>query len=501
MKDTALAPIPVRFRFAPGGTDPAAVADIVDALQDLMAPHMLGEELRRAGLEQPALPTPPADPADQPTPPAEPADPTDPAAPADQTDPTDPTDPTEPVQPVKTVLVPLEPGTDIQRARRALISRLAGPLPARTSLIMQTSGSTTDNGHLVAISGSALVSAARSTSAALGRPGRWILALPANHIAGLQVLARSILAGTRPVIVNNTKGFKPAALARAIRRATEDPNVPAYLSLVPTQLSMILDEGGECVEALRSLEAILVGGAALTPYLRDRALAVGAKIVTTYGMTETCGGCVYDGRPLAGVQVAAVGGQVLISGTVLMEGYLEKPGPEAEDPFIYMGMRKWLRTQDTGRMEGPRLVIQGRADDVINTGGVKVHASAVEQSAANVGGVGEVCVVGLPDARWGEVVTAVVVPAKDVDVDLLAPLLGSSHGLPASDAPAGGLAEPDSLAARIRTAVTAELGPAHAPRIVAIVPLMPRLGSGKTDRREVAALAGRELRAGRAWVR
>lgn len=549
MKNTAPAPIPVRLRLLPGGTAPVAVANLIDALTPLVTAEMTDTEKRDADrltrklnpdvsprMIAPALAGRGAASAAEATfsntndageLAAQAA--ADVAAaqnrtpqlggaaaalagsllsraeweaqqagesPAQQTPPPAPTALDEAASKsgkTREIIVPIEPGADPEEARRILISRLNGPMPSRTSLIMQTSGSTTANGHLVSLSMPAIVASARSTLAHLGTPGRWILALPVNHIAGLQVLVRSILSGSRPVIVDTTKGFKLPALVRAINRATDHPEVPAYLSLVPTQLAQIVDESGEALQALTKVKAVLLGGASTTPYLLKRAREAGVNIVTTYGMTETCGGCVYDGLPLAGVQVAAVSGQIWLSGTVLMEGYLEVPLPGEESPFIEMGARRWMRTRDTGRMDGPRLVVQGRSDDVINTGGVKVHASAVENAASEVRGVGEVAVVGLPDPRWGEVVTAVVVPATDVEEDdILDPL--SSLG-------AGGLAEPDSLAARIRTTVAAEIGSTHAPRIIVVVPFLPKMGPSKIDRREVVAMARRELRAGRAWVR
>lgn len=534
MSDTAKRGVPVQFCFLTGGTKPQDVVNLAEFLDTAIEPFLTSEEkLARSGREitddydweaafaevraqensteqtsdTPANPTPAE--ADLPEQPVEaPLGATDtekPAADTAETDHTADNTPTDapPSQPVRKILVPIAPGVDPERARQTLRSRLNGPLPAKTDLIMQTSGSQTGNGHLVAISASALVSSARSTLAALGGPGRWILALPTQHVAGLQVLTRSLISGTKPVIVDTTSGFKPASLARAVERATQDSTLPVYLSLVPTQVSKILDQGGDAVAALAKVHTILVGGAAFTPFLADRAKAVGWHVVETYGMTETCGGCVYDGIPLLGTQVSTVGDTVWITGTSLMEGYVEKPpagvDPVEASPWIQMGPRRWFKTSDTGRMEGPRLIIQGRTDDVINTGGVKVHASAVEQAALSVTGVGEVCVVGLPDARWGELVTAVVVPGDDLDVDLLAPMLGS----PASLGIYGGneAGEPDSLAARIRTAVTAELGAAHAPRVVVVVQHLPTLGPGKVARHEVGELAKRELRAGRAWVR
>ena len=576
MSDTAKRGVPVRFRIMTGGTRPADVVNLAEALSALVEPLLTPEErLRRegqgwvddydwgydeedtaavprdedggaapvsgaapgedggadpgqnlarvgvdtsedgdsanstsaAGSSQPQdeLPTPPLPatiPAD-----AVNANPSHATSTGTSTGTSTPENTDASAAPkVKEILVPIARGLDPETARRQLTQRISGPLPAKTSLIMQTSGSTTGTGHLVGLSASALVSSARSTIAALGRPGRWILALPVEHIAGFQILTRSILSGTKPVIVDISRGFDPNALVRAVERATSDPEVPAYLSLVPTQVSKILDLGGEPVEALAKLDTILVGGAAFTPFLADRAKATGWHVVETYGMTETCGGCVYDGVPLLGMQVSTVGDQIWICGTTMMEDYLEKPvrvgttGAEAESHWVQMGPRRWFRTSDTGRMEGPRLIIQGRTDDVINTGGVKVHASAVEESARSVSGVGEVCAVGLPDARWGELVTAVVVPSQDIDMDLLAPMLGSPSSLGVRDGH-GGVAEPDSLAARIRTAVTAELGTAHAPRVVVVVQRLPLLTNGKVDRIEVAEVAKRELRAGRAWVR
>lgn len=549
MSDTSKRGVPVRFRVMPGGTNPSAVVALAEVLATLIEPHLTEEERRaRQGLpplddydwgypEQdadPALPARSPLPHPVPTPSltsveGEPASPASPVAPEQAVSPADSPSadaplasfdspaqstgdspaPAAAIPPsaavlkpakVKEILVPIAPSASPELARSNIRQRLKGALPTRTDLIMQTSGSQTGTGHLVALSADALVSSARSTIAALGQPGRWILALPVNHIAGLQVLTRSIISGTKPIIVDTTSGFNPQQLVRAVERATSDPNVPAYMSLVPTQVSRILDDGGEPVEALRKLHTILVGGAAFTPFLSDRAQAAGWHVVETYGMTETCGGCVYDGMPLVGTQVSTVGDTVWITGTTLMEDYLEKPSPGEESPWIQMGPRRWFKTSDTGRMEGPRLVIQGRTDDVINTGGVKVHASAVEQASLAVSGVGRICVVGLPDARWGELVTALVVPDQNIDVDLLAPMMGSPASLGVRGAN-GEKVEPDSLAARIRTAVTAELGAAHAPRVIIIVAQLPLLGPGKVDRQEAAAIAQREMRAGRAWVR
>ena len=190
--------------------------------------------------------------------------------------------------------------------------------PAGTAVVIATSGSTGEP-KLVALSGAALRASARATEARLGGPGRWLLALPAEHVAGIQVIVRALLAGAPPVVMDLRTGFRPDAFAAAT--AALGPG-RRYTSLVPTQLRRILDAEG-AVAALRSYAAVLVGGAALDPATRERALAAGVRVVTTYGMSETAGGCVYDGVPLDGVTVELdEDGRILLGGPTLASGYL-----------------------------------------------------------------------------------------------------------------------------------------------------------------------------------
>ena len=163
-------------------------------------------------------------------------------------------------------------------------------------LVIATSGSSVGKPRLVGLSTDALIASAKATELALDGPGRWILALPTHHIAGAMVLLRAAVAETNPQVVDTTQGFDPAALLPAIAGVTQD-QMPGYLSLVPTQLVQCLDAGDQVIDALRSLSAILVGGAAISQNLLQRALDAGLKVRTTYGMTETSGGCVYDGEP------------------------------------------------------------------------------------------------------------------------------------------------------------------------------------------------------------
>ena len=340
--------------------------------------------------------------------------------------------------------------------------------PAGTAVVIATSGSTGEP-KLVALSGAALRASARATEARLGAPGRWLLALPAEHVAGIQVIVRALLAGAPPVVMDLRTGFRPDAFAAAT--AALGPG-RRYTSLVPTQLRRILDAEG-AVAALRSYAAVLVGGAALDPATRERALAAGVRVVTTYGMSETAGGCVYDGVPLDGVTVDLdEDGRILLGGPTLASGYLRADGDGAGARgggagsgaagggtgvgSAFAGGR--FRTGDLGRWRHGRLEVLGRADDVIVTGGEKVAPAAVERVLAAQPGVRAACVVGVPDAEWGQVVAAAVVwegPTAD---------------------------------AALQEAVRIALGRAAVPRLLVAVPELPLRGIGKPDRAAVARL-------------
>jgi O-succinylbenzoic acid--CoA ligase len=183
-------------------------------------------------------------------------------------------------------------------------------------VLVATSGST-GAPRLVALPVAALQASATATATRLGGPARWLLALPAEHVAGVQVIVRALLAGAAPVLQDLRGGFRPDGFAAATaalgpgRRCT---------SLVPTQLLRLLDAGGAALDALRGYAAVLVGGAALDPGLRARAEAAGVRVVTTYGMTETAGGCVYDGVPLDGVRVRLDAPEDDVTGRIALGG-------------------------------------------------------------------------------------------------------------------------------------------------------------------------------------
>ncbi|CAA9357656.1 MAG: O-succinylbenzoic acid--CoA ligase [uncultured Nocardioidaceae bacterium] len=313
-------------------------------------------------------------------------------------------------------------------------------------VVVATSGSTGLPKRVV-LPRAALRASADATHARLGGPGQWALTVPPAYVAGLQVLVRSVRAGTVPTL-GDAADPVPALLA------LDGPR--RYAALVPTQLVRLLrDRAG--TTALAGLDAVLVGGGPLHAQARARAEAAGVRVVATYGMSETCGGCVYDGVPLDGVGVKIdAAGQVLLAGPVLFEGYQDEP--ERTGAVLGDG---WFATGDLGGLDADgRLQVTGRRDDVVISGGVKVPPVAVEEMLARHPWVLEVAVVGTPDEEWGERVTAVVRAAP-------------------------GAVRPE--AAELRALVEPRT---WAPRdVVEVDEPLPVLPSGKPDRRALARLA------------
>jgi O-succinylbenzoic acid--CoA ligase len=311
------------------------------------------------------------------------------------------------------------------------------------------------------LSAAALTASARATQERLGGPAGWVLALPVDHVAGVQVVLRALLAGAPPVLQDVREGFRPTGFAGATGRLPHGAR--RYTSLVPTQLGRILDGAGAAMDALAGYDAVLIGGAALAPALRSRAEEAGIRVVTTYGMSETCGGCVYDGLPLAGVEVSiAPDGRLALGGPMLASGYLGDPALTAE---CFVDGR--FVTGDLGQWVGDRLTILGRADDMIVTGGEKVAPAAVERVLSAQPGVAAACVVGVPDPEWGQVVAAAVVPS------------GTGPDLDA-----------------LRSAVREAEGRAAVPRRMQLLPELPLRGVGKPDRAAVAELFAEPVQVG-----
>jgi o-succinylbenzoate---CoA ligase len=328
-------------------------------------------------------------------------------------------------------------------------------LPRGTALVVATSGSS-GTPRAVLLSHAQL---AASTAASLARldcaPGeRWALALPVRHVAGLQVLARARALGTEPVVVE-----RPGD-AHAIAAASSDAQ---HVALVPTQLVRCLDAGAD----LTGFRSVLVGGGPLAPERAAQARDAGIRLVQSYGMTETCGGCVYDGLPLDGVEVAVDdAGRIALRGPMRATGYLRRPGTDdvSEADAARFTDDGWFVTDDVGALERGVLRVDGRADDVIVTGGVKVPPALVEAALRTHPGVADVVVVGVSDDEWGERVRAVLV---------------------ASDP-----SRPPTLSELQDHADVRALPSGHVPRELRIVAAIARDGLGKLSADERARLRG-----------
>lgn len=322
----------------------------------------------------------------------------------------------------------LLPSTD-PRLLSAL--RADQPVDDGVAVLVPTSGSTGEPKGVL-LSAGALRASATATADRLGGHGQWLLAIPPTHVGGLQVLVRSLLAGTEPVVLEGSTTRASFEVATALMTG-----VRRYVSLVPTQLKRLLGS-----PALRSFDAVLLGGAAAPADLLEAARADGVRVVTTYGMTETSGGFVYDGVPLDGVEVD-VEARIRLRGPVLAEAYRHGPLRDADG---------WFTTSDVGEWRDGRLVVLGRADDVVVTGGEKVAPAAVEAELRRHPSVVDAAVVGVPDAEWGQRVVAVVVLRAALSLE------------------------------EARAVVAGPLPRAHAPRELRVVDALPALASGKVDR-------------------
>ncbi|THE08165.1 acyl-CoA synthetase [Microbacterium oleivorans] len=343
-------------------------------------------------------------------------------------------------------------------------------VPAGTAVVVTTSGST-GYPKSVALSRSALTSSALATAERIGS-GSWLLALPATYVAGVQVMVRALVAGRDPAILSGS--FTPqtfTAAASAMAASEAGHRIPTYTSLVPAQVQTLVDAGesdAAVARALASFEAVLVGGQALPPALADRAAALGARIVRTYGSTETSGGCVYDGRPLEGVRLRIEDGEVQIGGPMIADGYLEDPARTAEVFVRDQDGSRWYRTGDVGSFDEGLLRVTGRRDNVIVSGGVNVSLDRVERVVRTVEGLTGAVVVPTTDERWGA--ASVVVLSRPA-------LAGRSEA---------------DLLAELRLAVKNEIGAPARPRELLVLEEVPLTSSGKPDRALLRSLLADE---------
>lgn len=426
---------------------------------------------------------------------------------------------------------PADPHAMLSAFEQLLGGYAAGAGAEPIALVVGTSGST-GTPKRTALTARALAASAVATERFFGSnsdaASQWLLALPAHYIAGAQVLARSVLAGTAPVIarsVTEPVHFTPEVFLQAVEHMS---SARRFISLVPTQLHKLLESadanphlGAEIHEALGSFTGILLGGAPASADLLAAATALGLNTVTTYGSAETAGGCVYSGSVLPGVRVELVPeegmpavpdtdgkpaqvGRIWISGAHLASGYIGDAARTAEHFFTAADGTRWYRTDDYGLLSPandpdstthgsePRLQVLGRSDDVLISGGVKISARAVATVLEEHPAVREACVVGLPDARWGTAIAAAVT---------LVPSAGAAAALvPSADAAAAPTenrpALNEELCALLRARCAEKLGAPAAPKQLSILPDFPLTSTGKPDRAEIYSILDRDYRQG-----
>ena len=298
--------------------------------------------------------------------------------------------------------------------------------PSYAAVAIGTSG-TTGTSKEVLLSSSALISSARASNEFINaKSGQtWSLLLPLTHIAAVNVVVRSMELGTTPIDLRDFDGDYPIA---------------DYTAIVPTQLFRALNGDQRLLSHLKSAKAVLVGGAALSQALRNQAELSGIKVITTYGMTETCGGCVYDGTALDGVEVEIRSGKICIKGPVLASSIAVNDG--------------WFETNDLGEYDNDHLVVIGRSDDVIISGGENLSLNAVENSLSLAFPDTQFAAFAVEDPQWGQSLQLAVVGTISDD--------------------------------QIATHLERDLGGFAKPKGIHRMTSLPLLGIGKIDRKSLA---------------
>jgi O-succinylbenzoic acid--CoA ligase len=298
--------------------------------------------------------------------------------------------------------------------------------PTQAAVIIGTSG-TTGAPKEIFLSSHALISSARASNAFVGaKPGdTWSLLLPLTHVAAVNVFVRAFELGTIPVDLRNHSGKYPRV---------------NFTAIVPTQLFRALNGDDHLLKHLQGAQKVLVGGAALSSAIRNQATAAGINVVTTYGMSETSGGCVYNGEILEGTEVEVRGGSIFIRGNILALNLDLSDG--------------WFETKDLGEFVDEKLVVIGRSDDVIISGGENLSLNSVE-SILNESFPGTQCAAfSVDDPQWGQTLHIAFV----------------------------GQAEKEAIA----TVLENRIGAFAKPKGIHFVNSLPLLGIGKVDRKRLA---------------
>jgi O-succinylbenzoic acid--CoA ligase len=336
-------------------------------------------------------------------------------------------------------------------------------VPQNTAVVIETSGST-GTPKRVALSTDALLASAAASASAVGGQGQWLLALPVHYVAGVNVVVRSIAADTEPVTLAPGH-FDPVRFGEVASEMTGDGR---YVSLVPVQLTRLVEESQHNPRvraAMRRFDRILLGGHRPSAEVLEQAADLDLRVSVTYGASETCGGCVYDGVPIGNTRARVVAGRLELAGAVLANGYLDDP-ERTDAAFYEADGARWYRTGDLGAIADGRVTVLGRSDNVIISGGEKVSLDAVEAAVRELDGFRDAVVVSADSEEWGQV--PVVIAA--------APAYAGSHGLAAA-------------LPLVREHVTARLGRAAGPARIVAVGTIPLLASGKPDRIQLARLA------------
>lgn len=285
----------------------------------------------------------------------------------------------------------------------------ASHVPSPVALVVTTSGSSGGSKE-VGITAKALLASAKSSNKFLGAKfGQvWSLLLPLTHVAGINVLARSLELGTTPIDLRSAKEFPKAD----------------FTAIVPTQLFRALNGDTKLLEHLQNCQAVLVGGAALPEAISQSASDAAIKIVTTYGMTETCGGCVYNGTPIAGVEVQTSNGMIKIKSPTIAYSYLND-----EQAWVNSFVDGWFVTNDLGEFVDGKLIVYGRADDIIISGGEKISLSAVERALDRKFKENEFAAFSIPDAEWGNALYIAITGDREVSTHEIAAYLEQTLGV------------------------------------------------------------------------
>lgn len=299
-----------------------------------------------------------------------------------------------------------------------------GPDPETPSIILSTSGSTGE-GRGVELDIDALRASASLAEERLGGAGLWLTAIPVTGAGGLNTVVRSVLNGFDPMIWPGISGgahfdgYSLIPSLRALRDRAKVEGLRAYTSLVPTQMARLASFAAAsdlgAIEALRELaeiDGVLIGADALGSELRQTLHAYGIRVVTTYGATETCGGCIYDDRPFTGTTVDFVGedpGRIAITGPTVAKRYRDG-SPELAD-------RRWL-SNDLGHWRLGRLELLGRVDDLVKVGGTMVALPLIARQLKALAGAEDIAVLARDDAEWGHVPVVFVVGCEAPDATL-----------------------------------------------------------------------------------